>query len=165
MMTEFPHLYPASRAVAAMSAEERIHRIRADRWIAYPRAQAALAKLEELISFPERARMPNLLIVGASGMGKTMIIEKFVRDHPGASFNDTTGFENGLSLLTRGRLHMPVVAGSSDGARPRRGAVLSPGMLAALASAQKLDSEARTDPRDRRLVWKIAGPDGSAFVC
>ena len=24
MMTEFPHLYPASRAVAAMSAEERI---------------------------------------------------------------------------------------------------------------------------------------------
>ena len=57
MMTEFPHLYPASRAVAAMSAEERIHRIRADRWIAYPRAQAALAKLEELISFPERARM------------------------------------------------------------------------------------------------------------
>ena len=98
MMTEFPHLYPASHAVAAMSAEERIHRIRADRWIAYPRAQAALAKLEELISFPERARMPNLLIVGASGMGKTMIIEKFVRDHP-ASFNDTTG-----------RLHMPVVA-------------------------------------------------------
>ena len=109
MMTEFPHLYPASRAVAAMSAEERIHRIRADRWIAYPRAQAALAKLEELISFPERARMPNLLIVGASGMGKTMIIEKFVRDHP-ASFNDTTG-----------RLHMPVVAvqmvSGPDGAR------------------------------------------------
>ena len=113
MMTEFPHLYPASRAVAAMSAEERIHRIRADRWIAYPRAQAALAKLEELISFPERARMPNLLIVGASGMGKTMIIEKFVRDHP-ASFQ---------------RHHRPFAYASrcsSDGFRPRRGAVLSP---------------------------------------
>ena len=26
--------------------------------------------------------MPNLLIVGESGMGKTMIVEKFARDHP-----------------------------------------------------------------------------------
>jgi hypothetical protein len=98
MMTEFPHLYPAACQLAALSAEERIHRIRADRWISYPRAEAALAKLETLMSFPERARMPNLLLVGESGMGKTMIIEKFTRDHP-ASFDDTTG-----------RLHMPVVA-------------------------------------------------------
>jgi len=97
-MTEFPHLYPAACQLAALSAEERIHRIRADRWISYPRAEAALAKLETLMSFPERARMPNLLLVGESGMGKTMIIEKFTRDHP-ATFDDVTG-----------RLHMPVVA-------------------------------------------------------
>ena len=97
-MTEFPHLYPAARTLAALSAEDRIHRIRADRWISYPRAEAALAKLETLMSFPERARMPNLLLVGESGMGKTMIIEKFTRDHA-ANFDDTTG-----------RLHMPVVA-------------------------------------------------------
>ncbi|WVX51188.1 hypothetical protein ROLI_042890 [Roseobacter fucihabitans] len=50
------------------------------------------------MSFPERARIPNLLIVGKSGMGKTMIIEKFARDHP-VSFDETSG-----------RLHMPVVA-------------------------------------------------------
>lgn len=98
MTTELLHLYPASRPVAAMRNEERIHRIRADRWVAYPRAQAALTKLEELISFPGRARMPNLLIVGASGMGKTMIVEKFARDRP-ASFDETTG-----------RLQMPVIA-------------------------------------------------------
>lgn len=42
--------------------------------------------------------MPNLLLVGESGMGKTMIIEKFTRDHA-SSFDDTSG-----------RLHMPVVA-------------------------------------------------------
>lgn len=97
-MTEFPHLYPAARQLAALSAEERIHRIRADRWVSYPRAEAALAKLETLMSFPERARMPNLLIVGDSGMGKTMIIEKFTRDHA-SSFDEVTG-----------RLHIPVVA-------------------------------------------------------
>ena len=90
-------MYTAARHLAALSAEERIYRIRADRWISYPRAEAALVKLETLMSFPERARMPNLLIVGESGMGKTMIIEKFTRDHP-ANFDETTG-----------RLHMPVV--------------------------------------------------------
>ena len=42
--------------------------------------------------------MPNLLIVGDSGMGKTMIIEKFTRDHA-SCFDETSG-----------RLHMPVVA-------------------------------------------------------
>ena len=97
-MTEFPHLYPAARISAGLSADERIRRIRADRWVSYPRAEAALAKLEMLMSFPQRARMPNLLLVGESGMGKTMIIEKFVRDHA-ARFDDATG-----------RLHMPVVA-------------------------------------------------------
>jgi type II secretory pathway predicted ATPase ExeA len=97
MTDEFEHLFPASRAIAALSAEERIRRIRADRWINYPRAEQALAKLEALLAFPQRARMPNLLIVGASGMGKTMIVEKFARDHP-AHFDKATG-----------RMHMPVI--------------------------------------------------------
>ena len=97
MTEEFSHLFPASRAVAALSAEERIRRIRADRWINYPRAEQALAKLEELIVFPQRARMPNLLIVGASGMGKTMIVEKFSRDHP-SRFDAVSGC-----------MHMPVI--------------------------------------------------------
>lgn len=97
MDEDFGHLFPASRPIAALSPEERIRRIRADRWINYPRAQQALAKLEELIAFPQRARMPNLLIVGASGMGKTMIVEKFARDHA-AHFDAFTG-----------RMHMPVI--------------------------------------------------------
>ena len=63
-----------------------------------PRAQQALAMLEDLIAFPQRARMPNLLIVGASGMGKTMIVEKFARDHP-AHFDAVNGLKR-----------MPVVA-------------------------------------------------------
>ena len=36
--------------------------------------------------------MPNLLIVGASGMGKTMIVEKFARDHP-TSFDAASGVQ------------------------------------------------------------------------
>ncbi len=92
MTEEFEHLFPAIRPVAALNPAERIRRIRADRWISYPRAQQALAKLEDLIVFPQCARMPNLLIVGASGMGKTMIVEKFARDHPG-HFDAVSGIE------------------------------------------------------------------------
>ena len=81
-MTGYVHLDPAVRALADLPPQERIERIRADLWIDYPRAREALARLDELLLFPKRARMPNLLIFGASGMGKTMIIEKFARAHP-----------------------------------------------------------------------------------
>ena len=75
--------FPSSRPIAALEvgrAPAPHPRRSLDRLSA--RAQQALAKLEDLIAFPPRARMPNLLIVGASGMGKTMIVEKFARDHP-----------------------------------------------------------------------------------
>lgn len=81
-MTDYAHLDPAMQGLAGLPDHERVERVRADRWIEYPRARAALARLDDLLLFPKRARMPNLLIFGASGMGKTMIIEKFVRTHP-----------------------------------------------------------------------------------
>ena len=67
-------------------ASERIARIRSDRWIAYPRAMQAIDRLHELFEYPKRLRMPNLLIVGPTNNGKSMIAEKFRRDlsAPGA---------------------------------------------------------------------------------
>ncbi|MFH1345913.1 MAG: TniB family NTP-binding protein [Pseudomonadota bacterium] len=92
-MTVYPHLDPAVQAHADLPNRERIEHIRVDRWIDYPRARQALDKLEELLLFPKRARMPNLLIFGASGMGKTMIIEKFVRAHP-PRFDESSGIDH-----------------------------------------------------------------------
>jgi hypothetical protein len=73
---------------AALANEERIRRIRGDRWIGYTRAQSALHQLEELISWPSKQRMPNLLIIGPTNNGKSMIIEKFRRNHAGSSSED-----------------------------------------------------------------------------
>lgn len=42
---------------------------------------AGLQRLGELIATPARVRMPCLLIYGASGAGKSMLLEKFQRDH------------------------------------------------------------------------------------
>src|SRR5256884_8508439 len=76
------HLHPLARQVLDLPAAEQLAWIRADRWIGYPRARQALTSLEELLTTPARQRMPNLLIIGPTNNGKTMIVEKFRRDHP-----------------------------------------------------------------------------------
>ncbi|MBF6234849.1 TniB family NTP-binding protein [Nocardia farcinica] len=67
---------------------ERIQYVRADRWIGYTRATEALTVLEGLLTMPGKQRMPNLLLIGATNNGKSMIIEKFRRDHPPVSHED-----------------------------------------------------------------------------
>lgn len=81
MSNDYTHLQPTMRPFAAEDAGSRIRRIRTDRWIGYARAEAVLAALEDLLSFPKRLRMPNLLLVGPTNNGKTMIVEKFRRTH------------------------------------------------------------------------------------
>lgn len=86
-MEEYPiidlsHLLPAAQGLARLPADERIHRLRADRWIGYPRAVEALNRLEILYMWPNKQRMPNLLLVGPTNNGKSMIVEKFRRTHP-----------------------------------------------------------------------------------
>jgi hypothetical protein len=69
------HLHPAYRPYAVLSPEERIQWTRHDRWISYERAEQILIRLVDLLTYPPRDRMPTLLIFGATGMGKTRIIQ------------------------------------------------------------------------------------------
>jgi hypothetical protein len=62
--TDYSHLHSTTRPLAQENAESRIRRIRTDRWITYTRAEAVLSAMEELLTFPQRTRMPNLLLVG-----------------------------------------------------------------------------------------------------
>jgi hypothetical protein len=86
---DLSHLIPAARKIAMLPANERVQRIRADRWIGYPKAVTALNKLESLLNWPAKQRMPNLLIVGPTNNGKSMIIEKFRRTHPAVTELDS----------------------------------------------------------------------------
>ncbi|MGB3386509.1 MAG: TniB family NTP-binding protein [Pseudaminobacter sp.] len=99
-MTDYTHLDPAMQELAGLPDQARIEEVRADRWIDYPRAREALIRLDELLLFPKRARMPNLLIFGASGMGKTMIIEKFMRAHPPV-FDAVTGIRHKPAIVVQ----------------------------------------------------------------
>ncbi|WP_443703148.1 TniB family NTP-binding protein [Promicromonospora umidemergens] len=82
------HLHARTRSVARLPAEERLRHVRADRWIGYSRATAALDRLETLYAWPGKQRMPNLLLIGPTNNGKSMIIEKFRRLHPPTSHSD-----------------------------------------------------------------------------
>jgi Bacterial TniB protein len=82
------HLHPAARQAAGLPAGERLQYVRADRWIGYTRATEALGQLETLFAWPARQRMPNLLLIGPTNNGKSMIIEKFRRSHPPVSYPD-----------------------------------------------------------------------------
>lgn len=81
-MTDYQHLAIEHRAVADLPDADRIQWIRAERWINHPNAELALACMTDLLTYPQRNRMPCLLIHGRTGMGKTMILKKFHRDHP-----------------------------------------------------------------------------------
>ena len=95
---QLSHLHAAYRAYALLSASERIQWIRQDRWIHYSRAEQVLNRLSDLLTYPARDRMPCLLLFGPTGMGKTRIVQKFLREHR-SSFDDVTG-----------RTRLPVVA-------------------------------------------------------
>lgn len=78
----YPHLSPKAEEQLKYSDIERIEYIRSPRWIGYPQAQQILVKLEDLLSFPKQNRMPNMLLVGDTNNGKTMLIKYFLRQHP-----------------------------------------------------------------------------------
>lgn len=90
-MHALSHLSPETRAVAELNDDQRFAHLAEDHWIDYPRAREALQQLERLLRCPERTRMPGLLLHGESNVGKSMIIQKFLRAHPAREFNAETG--------------------------------------------------------------------------
>ncbi|MBM3624847.1 MAG: transposase, partial [Alphaproteobacteria bacterium] len=53
----YGHILPDCRAKAAECDAARIAWIRSDRWIATARAEEALSRLEDLLTYPPRDRM------------------------------------------------------------------------------------------------------------
>jgi Bacterial TniB protein len=75
------HLTDDAGAVLPESIDDRIYFIRSKRWIAYPKAIEILGHLNDLLKHPRTTRMPSLAVYGDSGMGKSMLVEKFKDDH------------------------------------------------------------------------------------
>jgi hypothetical protein len=82
MTLDLSHLPVAVRERAFDGNQDRIRQVKTANWVGHTRANRALERLAEMLEQPSCARMPCLLLYGESGMGKTMIVEKFERMHP-----------------------------------------------------------------------------------
>lgn len=89
MTSQTDHLNESAKAALALSDQERINFIRRPRWIGYTKAKQIIAQLENLLTHPKTHRMPNLLLVGETNSGKTMIVNRFHQLHPAADDPDT----------------------------------------------------------------------------
>ncbi|WP_244301382.1 TniB family NTP-binding protein [Stappia sp. P2PMeth1] len=92
-MIELLHLASGAAVLANSPNETRIRAIRSDRWVGFDRARRVLRHLDGLCDHPPSTRPPGLAIYGHSGMGKTMLVEKFKRDHP-PIIDHSTGVES-----------------------------------------------------------------------
>lgn len=119
------HLCPGAREHALEDDEARIRRIRADRFVPYARVVEVLRLLEDLLAYPERTYIPNVLIHADAGMGNTMLAAKFRRDHP-PSFNAACGVTTTPVIFVEmppapdeGRFYMRLLDGISAPIEPR----------------------------------------------
>ncbi|MDO6426558.1 TniB family NTP-binding protein [Thalassotalea sp. 1_MG-2023] len=81
-MSSTKHLNELAVKQLDLDDDERIEKIRSDRWIGYPKAKTVLTKLDDLLSYPRTERMPNMLIVGDTNNGKTMLTKRFLKQYP-----------------------------------------------------------------------------------
>ena len=61
-MNDLPHLTLEAREDSQLPDAERILRIRAERWVHYHLAEAALVRMSELLAYPPRDRMPTRIV-------------------------------------------------------------------------------------------------------
>ena len=76
-MIEFDHITPQFRDVMYKTDQERLDFLGHARWIDYQAGNKLMGILDGLLRTPERPRMPNLMVVGASNCGKTTLITRF----------------------------------------------------------------------------------------
>ena len=80
-MTDPLHVAPGIVGILDAPNHVRIRAIGTERWIGFGRARRVVEHLSALCEYPPPTRPPGLAIYGHSGMGKTMLVEKFRRDH------------------------------------------------------------------------------------
>lgn len=92
-MSDLDHLNADALQLVSLGSAERIHAIQEDRWINYPRADFLLNVLNGVLARPRTTRMASVAIYADSGMGKTMLMERFLAQHA-ASFDRAAGAEH-----------------------------------------------------------------------
>jgi Bacterial TniB protein len=89
---DLSHLNPAAAELLQESNDRRIRAILGERWVQYTRAGHMLRILNLLLEHLRTTRMPSIAVYRDSGMGKTMIMQRFRDQHP-PLFDGQAGIE------------------------------------------------------------------------
>ena len=93
-----------ARVIGCRAAPISDYFIQSKRWIAYPKAVHILDHLNKLLKHPRTTRMPSLIVYGDSGMGKSMLVDKFKADcAAGCATNSTPNPNKVLVVELSGR--------------------------------------------------------------
>jgi Cdc6-like AAA superfamily ATPase len=84
--------------------KDRIKTLFADNWVNHPKAVEVIKAMNFLVDYPRNFRMPNLLIIGDSNVGKTLTANRFTQQHPGYLYEEE---ESGLGMIEK--LCRPVI--------------------------------------------------------
>jgi hypothetical protein len=76
-----PHLTDVTSQLLTLSDLERQRKLKASKWIPYPKAQEIIREMTELMHHPTTHRMPNILLVGDTSSGKSSILLRFIKDY------------------------------------------------------------------------------------
>jgi len=90
-MNKYPHLSNAAAEIADFDNNRRLTFLNEPIWISYTRAERMISLFQDYMKMPKRARMKNLLVIGDSNMGKTTILERFIRMNPSVEYQDEHG--------------------------------------------------------------------------
>ncbi len=119
------HLTDEAANVLACARDERIYFIQSKRWIAYPKASQILGHLNAMLKHPRTTRMPSLIVYGDSGMGKSMLVDKFKADCTAGAAIDLAPNLNKLLVVelsgrpTERRLYSQILAAVDAPHNPR----------------------------------------------
>lgn len=79
--SSYPHLSPAASAIAEAELEIRVRNALQDRFVRYPQLDELLAYIDWLLTRPPSCRAEGVVVVGASGAGKTTLGRAALRKH------------------------------------------------------------------------------------
>ena len=78
--------------VESATDQQRIRMTKEFKWIGYSEATKILKKMDDLVDYPKSSRMPNLLLVGDSNNGKTVLLNRFHKRHQAFVHEDKNGY-------------------------------------------------------------------------
>lgn len=77
-LDHYNNLLPEIQIFIDKPNNERLECIFQEKWIPYPKAKEIIDGLSTLLNYPQKSRMPSMLLIGSTNNGKTALLNRFL---------------------------------------------------------------------------------------